>query len=185
MIIKTNRLFNFFNRNTYNSYYVICIFVILLIEFILTVIRDNFLVALIILLFTSALLFGLLVFIMLSCFPKEILVDENCIEYSMRLYEKAQSGISPIVTRPHRFKRYTNVSNSEIKEIIYKSNKIEKLFNTGHIQINAKTYITDKDGKPFYIFNTAPATLIYGIKDFKNVKIKLREALPNTKHIEK
>ncbi len=182
MKIKTNRIFNLLNKKSYSKLLIVCIAFV----FVSVILKnlDNFFAYLISFIIASIFLFLTLIPFYIRTYPKELLVDEGRIEYTMRLYESVKQGISPIVTRPHRFRQYANVSNSEIKEIIYSSNKIEKLFNVGHIQINAKTYITGKDGKPLYIFDTAPATLIYGIKDFKNVKIKLQKALPNTKHIE-
>ena len=180
MKIRCNRLFNLLNKHIYNKFQIALLIVIFLTQVIHIAHSDGFASA-VLLLLICLLLFSLFTL----DFQKALLVDEERIEYSMRLCEDYKDGVSFIITRPKKFSRSVHVSNSEIKEIIYSSSKLEKLFNVGHIQIIAKTYITDKNGEPFYIFDTSYATLIYGIKDFENVKIKLKKALPNTKHIEK
>lgn len=185
MIIQCNRLFNALNKYAYNTLFIVVLLVLSLGEVVSIATSDGILVSLFILVAAFVPLFVMFFLTLLFNFPKNLLVDEERIEYSMRLYECYKDGVSPVITKPHRFKRLANVSNSQIKEIIYSSSKLERFFKIGHIQINAKTYITDKNGEAFYIFNTSNATLIYGIKDFENVKIKLKKALPNTKHIEK
>ena len=185
MKIRCNRLFNLLNKHIYNKFQTALLIVIFLAYVIQVASSDGFALAVIFSFFILLIYFSLFALLTIFDFQKALLVDEERIEYSMRLCEDYKDRVSFIVTRPHRFSRLAHVSNSEIKEIIYSSSKLEKLFNVGHIQIVAKTYITDKKGEPFYIFDTSLATLIYGIRDFKNVKLKLEKALPNTKHIEK